>query len=182
MARRTRGRGLGIDWLRYEDPELAKLTGDVRIEVGAEAFDAGDGEVKFLAKIGDRTVGELSAFTTSHHKTVVVDNVAVGPRRAGIGTRLYEAAATWACRRAGKPLASDEKRSGYAQAFWEKQARKRRARCELRVNDLVRDPAERRAVLDDLADTPASKPAFGRGGCVRYVLKCPAPKTLRGRR
>lgn len=180
MARRTRDRGLGIDWLRYEDPDLAKLTGDVRVEVAAEAFDMGDGEVKFLAKIGDRTVGELSAFTTSHHKVVQVDNIAVGPRRAGIGTRLYEAAATWACRRAGKPLASDEKRSGYAQAFWEKQVRKRRARCERRVSAIA-DRAERRAIREDLAYEPESKPAFGRGGCVRYVLKCPAPKTLRGR-
>jgi hypothetical protein len=48
--------------------------------------------------------------------------------RQRVGTTLYELAAAIACRM-GKPLVSDDLRSPYAEAFWRKQARLRRAVC-----------------------------------------------------
>jgi GNAT superfamily N-acetyltransferase len=88
-------------------------------------------------------------------------------RRRGLATQLYERAAQIACTKIGNPLHSDVERSGYAQAFWEKQERKGRARCLSRT-------APKTADMDTVI--------VGRGGCVRYALSCPAPTSLAGRK
>lgn len=48
-----------------------------------------------------------------------------------VGTKLYERAARVACEVAGKPLASDTQRSKIAEAFWQKQEAKGRARFDV---------------------------------------------------
>lgn len=87
-------------------------------------------------------------------------------RRGGIGTQLYERAARISCSLLHKPLQSDTTRTAYAQAFWEKQVKKQRAACVQRCTT-QKCSRDSRAIV-------------GRGGCLRYRLTCPAPKTLRG--
>jgi len=83
---------------------------------------------------------------------------------AGIGTKLYEAAARVACRE-GAPLMSDNHRTVYSQGFWEKQARKGRATC---------------AVAAGGVKLSKEYDITGRWACGRYALTCPAPRSLRG--
>ncbi len=81
-------------------------------------------------------------------------------QRQRLGTRLYEAAAKYACEEYHLPLASDAPRpvgggrSPGAEAFWKKQVKARRAECI----------SERE------------------GRCFRYGLRCPAPASLEGKR
>ena len=85
--------------------------------------------------------------------------------RSGVGTALYERAAQIAYERFGLPLRSDLDRSPEAQNFWEKQIRKRRARCLFKTTAPV-PPGPRDEALPY------------RGGCVAYQLTYPPPKTL----
>lgn len=78
--------------------------------------------------------------------------------RQGIGTEMYELAAKTACDVYGLPLASDINRSGYAEAFWQKQARRKRAKS-LRLGELV--DMETVRVRDTV-----------------FLLKCPPPVSL----
>lgn len=89
-------------------------------------------------------------------------------RKCGIGTKLYEAAAAYACE-VNRQLHSDESRSAAAQGFWAKQESKGRAYCaSLDVDRNPRDPETE---------------ARGRGGCQYYVLTAPCPKpSLNARR
>lgn len=173
----ARRRGLGgIQWMKYADPEAWKhARGSVTIEPVVDAFDSGDGELKLHAKIGGETVGELEAWTIRDGKSVNVSSIAVGPRGRGVGTKLYESAAAWACR-VGRPLASDEKRSAFSDAFWKKQVRKKRARCAWRLTG-----EEARTAREDEKYSNDEHSIWARGGCVRYVLtRCPV-KSLAGR-
>lgn len=78
--------------------------------------------------------------------------VAGNARRQKLGTAVYEYAARYACASFGKPLASDYRhsRSPSAEAFWQKQLIKGRAKL------------------------------IGEGDDNYYVLTCPAPKSLAG--
>ena len=89
--------------------------------------------------------------------------VEVKKKGIGVGTKIYEKAASFACSH-GVPLASDEVRTAAAQGFWTKQARKGRATC-LRGSGRA---------------TKLSKTwkVAGQWGCGQYVLTCPAPKSL----
>lgn len=166
-----------VDWMDYADPDhWRKVRGPVTVAVEHESFDLGTGELRLTARIRGKKVGELEAWTSADGAYVNVDNIAVGPRDRGIGTKLYGTAAHWACQTARRPLASDERRSVAAQGFWAKQVRKRRARCVWPLS-----AAERRAIKQELEFTPDEKPAWGRGGCARYALRCPAPRSLAGR-
>lgn len=102
---------------------------------------------------------------------VGVSHAKVSRVRQGVGTKLYERIAAVACRRFKLPLASDAYRSYDAQAFWQKQVAKRRAIC---LKPADRDLIER--------DPTSDSSSYGRGKCDRYVLKCPAPRSLAGRR
>lgn len=90
-------------------------------------------------------------------------------RRCGVGTRLYEAAAAWACT-AGHPLRSDASRSAMSEGFWAKQVRRGRAVCAAPAIQWERDAHPFSAIA-------------GRGDCEYYRLTapCPAP-ALDGRR
>lgn len=86
---------------------------------------------------------------------------------AGVGTRMYEAAAQVACA-SGQVLVSDDKRSRFSEGFWKKQAKKGRATCD------ASQPGTR--LNDDLSYR-------GNWRCHRYRLKpCPAPVALSGLR
>lgn len=77
---------------------------------------------------GADVVGYLRAFV--HRDAVQIDRIGVDPAnlRRGIATRMYELAAEIAQREFGLPLRSDEVRSAPAEAFWQKQQAKGRAR------------------------------------------------------
>lgn len=82
-------------------------------------------------------------------------------RRCGLGTRLYEAAAAWACT-AGHPLRSDASRSAMSEGFWAKQVQKGRAVCAV--------PA-----IAWEHDAPPFRTIAGRGNCEYYRLTAPCP-------
>lgn len=113
-----------------------------------------------------KTVGSITAWrreaaprTREAILTMTVTDSGVSPkvRRRGIGTQLYQEAARVACDDYGLPLASDRStsRSRSAEGFWKKQGKKKRARC-------VGDSGSKR--------------------CETWVLSCPAPVDLSGRR
>lgn len=83
-------------------------------------------------------------------------------KREGVGTLMYEVAARESCKRLGLPLASDEYRSSYSDAFWKKQFRKGRA-TEV---DTFRK--------EEVSDDPGSILMREK----RYKLTCPPPKSL----
>ncbi len=89
--------------------------------------------------------------------------VEVQKKGLGIGTKLYEKAAAFACARK-RPLASDEARTAAAQGFWLKQARKGRAAC-------LRGSGRAAALTPRFAEK-------GLWACGQYVLSCPAPRSL----
>lgn len=90
-------------------------------------------------------------------------------KRCGVGTKLYEQAAQFACKTFKEPLHSDFERSAMSNRFWQKQVAKGRATCVSKTHDTS-------------TETPDWLATTGRGGCVRYRLSCPAPKDLSRRR
>lgn len=76
---------------------------------------------------GDQPMGHLSMMGRKDN-TFQVQTLSVNEKRAKVGTALYEVALRIACRR-GRTLTSDLQRSTFAEAFWRKQAAKRRAVC-----------------------------------------------------
>ena len=175
----ARRRPLGsVDWMKYADPEAWKdVRGDVHIETVQQSHDMGAGELKLHAKVGGRVVGELEAWASNDGKSLIVDKIAVGPRGHGIGTKLYEAAASWGCNTLGKPLASDQQRTAFSEGFWQKQVRKKRARCEWRLKG-----DEARAAREDTKYANDDHTVWARNACVRYVInRCPV-RSLAGRR
>jgi len=107
---------------------------------------------------------EIKRVDGPHGKALMkVAFVEVKKKGRGVGTKIYEKGAAFACS-LGLPLASDEVRTAAAQGFWTKQARKGRATC-LRGSGRA---------------TKLSKTwkEAGQWGCGQYVLTCPAPKSL----
>ena len=90
-------------------------------------------------------------------------------RRAGIGTRMYERAAREACER-GARLASDDRRSKYAEAFWQKQVAKKRATCIDEGGAFQFRP------------TGGETTKYKAWKCATFALTCPAPDSLGARR
>lgn len=89
--------------------------------------------------------------------------VEVKKKSIGIGTKLYEKAAAFACARK-RPLASDDARTSAAQGFWLKQARKGRATC-------LRGSGRATALTKGYGEK-------GLWACGQYALSCPAPRSL----
>lgn len=120
-------------------------------------------QFRVYARVGKHIVGAVMLQPDGS-----IESIGLDPefRHKGIGTQLYQRAAAMACSEIGEPLRSDMERSGYSQAFWEKQVRKGRARCE----SPTRLPAP--------TGVPIETVTYGRGQCTRYVLSCPAPKSL----
>lgn len=144
-------------------PNCDRLTFDVR---PLKSFTAGTQRIRVTATTsGGRVAGDvtISNFQRPHVVTIRVDDRL---KRCGIGTRLYEAAAQAACRAYGSPLESDTMRSGYAQAFWQKQVERGRASCVAKAPEPP-------------AGTPFDEPIEGRGGCDFYRLRSCAVTELR---
>lgn len=95
--------------------------------------------------------GRISALIMPKYVWLVRSDTEPAFRRMGVATSMYTALAQASCREAGVPLASDASRSPAAEAFWQKQVKKRRAK----------------PYTDDV-------------GRHRYILSCPAPKSLGG--
>lgn len=136
-----------------------------RIRFVRENMD-GHAAIKAYAA-GGRRVGLV---TIKNKITIGFIDVHPGMQRCGLGTRLYEKAAKIACAEAKAPLNSDMERTAASQGFWEKQVRKGRAHCAMPA-----DPA----FVSKGAD---GESVYGRGDCDHYVLKCPAPASLAGKR
>lgn len=101
--------------------------------------------------------------------TVAAIDIGEDYRRCGFGTKLYEAAAAWACKQ-GREFRSDDVRTASSDGFWRKQAAKGRARCV---------PATSKA----WREAHGSGLVFERGGCAYYTLTAPCPTpTLAGRK
>ncbi len=100
------------------------------------------------------------------HIMVTWTKTTEGYRRCGYGTKLYEKMREIACDK-GKKLASDAVRTEFAEGFWLKQVRKRRAQC-------IRDAAAWQA--EEIAGSD----------CGQYAMRraCPAAgrASLAGRR
>jgi GNAT superfamily N-acetyltransferase len=120
---------------------------------------------------GNEIVGEARIRHFDGDGMAEVTSIAVNleERRHKIGTRLYERAAKLVCERHAVPLASDTYRSAYSDGFWQKQVRKGRATC------LGKLPYKTKFAKGDAANSE-----YGRSGCKRYILTCPAPPSLAG--
>lgn len=107
-----------------------------------------DPDVILAAYQEGKGVGELELRASSRKGYAVVSYVVTEPsaRRCGVGTRLYEAAAKWACRRDLR-LASDNIRSANSECFWRKQKARGRAHCEgrgrgMKIDERFQDNGE----------------------------------------
>lgn len=134
-----------------------------RLTIRRESLLGHPEHVKLTAYAGRRIAGFL---TLRNLLSVGFIDVHPSMQRCGVATKLYERAASIACKEGGSPLRSDTERTAYSQGFWDKQVRKGRATC--------------------VEQTPQTYPAGdsesveGRGNCLYYKLKCPAPKSLAG--
>ena len=132
-----------------------------RCEIEVERPPVGDPDrdrmSEIRCRVGGKVAGRVDVMGTKESGREIMGVTIIGVqsefRRQGIGTQLYEAAARVACEQFGLPLASDKshQRSPAAEAFWKKQARKKRAVC--------------------IGDSGGKK-------CRRWVLSCPAPASL----
>ena len=125
-----------------------------------------DGDPGFAYYADGQQIASIFVWKTAEGPAIHTVQVDRAFRERGLGTKLYKAAADLACRKFKAPLLSDASRSGYAQAFWEKQVRKGRAVCVKPHPD------------PHIADRELT--VAGRGGCWRYRLTCPAPRSLAG--
>jgi hypothetical protein len=153
------------------DVLLSKIDGDMIIIQAIdrefmERHPTRKAEYEYLDEAGREVSGIL--FAKEHPNfVVVIESRVVGAGKGsakGLGTRMYELAAKLSCSHFGKPLASDEMRSGSSEGFWVKQVREGRAVC-----------VEATGTTPDLSDVDPEDRVMGRGGCVRYVMSC-APK------
>ena len=155
---------LKIKIVRGEDREV-KYPPATQITFRAFAIDGddvSDAGVMYV-NVSEGGTGPFKRPTIARVKWVEVEEEF---RKQHIGTKLYEAAAKHACTRLKVPLRSDDLRSAYSQGFWDKQMRKGRADCleSCEANDGCR----------------RSNYVVGRGGCLVYTLRCPAPRSLAG--
>jgi GNAT superfamily N-acetyltransferase len=103
-----------------------------------------------VASHAGREVGRMNVTLKPVGAKVVTVSVEAAHRRAGVATRLYQAAAHEACEHFGVPLVSGLQRSASAEGFWRKQLSKGRA---------------------TMRTDPETKVSF-------YALACPAPRSL----
>jgi hypothetical protein len=130
---------------------MAKQRNDVTIEIR---------DMQSIAQLHVLVGGEDAGFMElkKSSKFYAVAYAEVLKPGQGVGSRLYQAAALFACGKR-KTLASDDKRSRFSEGFWKKQASKGRATC---------DASKRGTRLnDDLSFA-------GSWRCRRWLLKCSA--------
>lgn len=136
---------------------MARRRDDVTIEIRSDR-----GGATLDVFVGGRRSGVMEL--TASRGVLAVSYAEVLRPGQGVGTRLYEAAAQFACGR-GRQLSSDTKRSRFSEGFWAKQAKKGRATCDARAGGI--------RLRDDLTYA-------GKWRCRRYLLSCPAPSSLAG--
>lgn len=121
----------------------------------------------------DTPVGKMMLVDGPSLLSVSYAHVEPEMQHCGIGTKLYEHAVKVACDYQ-KPLASDDARTRYSEAFWQKQERKGRARC-------VREPDPD---LDIGVQLDEEWRPTGFWDCGQYALNeaCPSDPSLAGRR
>lgn len=159
-ARRTAG---ATRRPRRAAAKAAKVLERVKITVAGHSWP---GVHVVRATLGRREIGYMEVEEIAGPRgqgLMKVAFVEVQRKGLGIGTKLYEKAARFAC---GKrlPLASDMTRTPASQGFWEKQAGKGRATC-----------------LRGSGRATALSPRFvekGEWACGQYALTCPAPRSL----
>lgn len=82
----------------------------------------------YVARRGDRIVGALETSLVFGRTVAQVSNVDPDSLGQGIGSKLYAMALEDACE-SKTPLASDVHRSVFAEGWWRRQAKRRRAVC-----------------------------------------------------
>jgi len=180
---------------RLQEPKQCSVHGEVTV------CDDGKGFVRAL--FGSRTspLGELVAeeigvvHDTAADCGLVVIHAAVdlNAMDRGVGTKLYTALAQYA-RRRGCSLASDKTRSVFSEAFWRKQQRKGRARCQGKGGNYYPEPLSfirrecfsgrlAKATCDRVLDKSRFPEPDGHAWpCRRWVLNFPPPESLAGAR
>lgn len=123
----------------------------------------------FAVLDGDRVAGTLTVTERRSFVQVGQLDVMYSYRRKGVATKLYTHAAKFACRKFGKPLASDDVRSVGSQGFWRKQLKKGRATCVDTSGAYGYDPESGRSTRRKIHK------------CAVFALSCPAPPSLKGR-
>jgi hypothetical protein len=165
MLGKVRRKGLGTPFLEEDakGPEGAACPVYTVRRVNNGAL------ITFQAMAGDRMLGYIETFRESEALTAGMIRVVRRLKRCGVGTKLYEAAATWGCAK-GLMLTSDRLRSAYSDGFWQKQVRKGRATC------VKATPSGWRQTQPD-----PQLAVDGRSNCVHYKLKnCEVATDLSG--
>ena len=141
---------------------------DQAVDFVAEGGDRGDGKPYVSGRMTIvRDSGEIRSPRRDAYQVGWI-SVKDERKRCRIGTRLYEAAARYACAE-GLTLRSDVLRSASSQGFWEKQLTKGRAICE---GETERPPA----------NSSPDIPIKGRGGCTTYRIESCTVIDLSGRK
>lgn len=143
----------------------------------------GDNYFEIEVYRGSERVGEATFRKQPEGFVVVGVDVDHTVRKQKLGTHLYRLGAIEACKQ-GSQLISDEKRSPFAEAFWRKQARGRRATCASKNTDRTANfyVAPVASLVYDLKQE--CRESEDAKKCVRdrltaILAKTPAPKTRR---
>lgn len=141
--------------------------------------DSGYGKVVERAVVAVKNgteVGRIEAHSRGKAWTVGLVQVSRDVRRQGVGTVLYEKLLRSACAD-GRPVRSDDLRSHFAEAFWQKQFQKGRAACVAGDGGMVypgplaslrrREPA----LAAEIEKTLPQPTASGEWPCKRYTIK-----------
>lgn len=134
-------------------------------------------------RLGDMDLGLMTIETGERALTVqLVEIHRDAPLRCGLGTKLYEQAARYACEH-NLLLTSDVARTQYSEGFWTKQLDRRRAVC------LVRSSRKDKLVAKEIAYDLDGRKFVGKSGrtwpCYRWALRrdvCRPDMSLAGRR
>lgn len=146
--------------------------------IRTELCSSGRG-AKIRAYKDGKRVGSADLDTDRGAVVVGMIEVAPGARRAGVGTRLYEAAVRVGCR-IGLEVTSDSMRSSYAEAFWRKQEAKGRAVCVPGRGKFYDEPSAKATGLPKPTESADGEPEWA---CERYKVRAPCKvSTLDGTR
>ncbi len=145
---------------RLGQPEAASCAAVRIISTHEEPDPSWDNPLTFRAMMGEQQVGYLDTYRYPDKGWLKSGLVEVDPsaRRCKLGTKLYMAAADYACRE-GLEMVSDVYRTEFSEGFWDKQRKRGRAACVTGAGGFRLDPA------GDLDKVIGSWP------CERYKLK-----------
>lgn len=126
-----------------------------------------NGKLGFVAESEDGDwLGTLAVREDPASKSLVVSTIDVNKkhRKCHIGTKLYEAAARYACSR-NLPMRSDELLSRCSYGFWRKQQQKDRAKC---LSECPQERYDEAGINDECGAT-----IFCRGNCKQFEIADP---------